>query len=47
MKTKLLTTLLICFLVNLFTAQTLVKPADINISAIATHLKGKGYEILE
>ncbi|EJL73786.1 hypothetical protein [Chryseobacterium populi] len=47
MKTKLVTTLLICFLVNLFTAQTLVKPADISISAIATHLKSKGYEILE
>ncbi|WP_370896766.1 hypothetical protein [Chryseobacterium gossypii] len=47
MKTKLLTTLLICFFVNLFTAQTLVKPADIKMSSIAEFLKGKGYTILE
>jgi len=47
MKTKLFTTLLICFFVNLFTAQTLVKPADIKMSSIAEFLKGKGYTILE
>jgi hypothetical protein len=47
MKTKLITTLLICFFVNLFTAQTLVKPADIKMSSIADFLKKKGYTILD
>ena len=47
MKTKFLILLLVGFFANLWTAQTLVKPADIKISAIASYLKGKGYTILE
>ncbi|SDQ45703.1 hypothetical protein SAMN05421664_1673 [Chryseobacterium soldanellicola] len=47
MKTKLLTSLLICFFATLFTAQTLVKPADYKLSSTAVLLKGKGYDILE
>jgi len=47
MKIKLLTTLLICLFANLFTAQTLVKPADFKMSTTATLLKSKGYDILE
>lgn len=47
MRAKILTVLLISFLANFFTAQTLVKPADFKISAVGTFLKSKGYEILE
>lgn len=47
MKTRFLILLLVGFFANLWTAQTLVKPADIKISAITSYLKGKGYTILE
>ncbi|WP_261510453.1 hypothetical protein [Chryseobacterium paludis] len=47
MRTKLLTVLLISFFTGLFTAQTLVKPADFKISSLGTFLKSKGYEVLE
>lgn len=47
MKIKLLTTLLICLFANLFTAQTLVKPADFKTSTTAILLKSKGYDVLE
>jgi hypothetical protein len=47
MKTRFLILLMVGFFANLWTAQTLVKPADFKLSAIASYLKGKGYTILE
>lgn len=47
MKTRFLILLLVGFFANLWTAQTLVKPADTSLSAISSYLKGKGYTILE
>jgi hypothetical protein len=47
MKTKLITTFLICFFANLFIAQTVVKPADIKMPSVAAFLKSKGYDIAE
>ena len=47
MKTKLLTAFLICLFANLFTAQTLVKPAEFKLSSTAALLKTKGYDVLE
>lgn len=47
MKTRFLILLLVVFFANLWTAQTLVKPAEFKFSDIASYLKGKGYTVLE
>ncbi|GAB0155881.1 hypothetical protein CHRYSEOSP005_11430 [Chryseobacterium sp. Alg-005] len=47
MKTKFLILLMIGFFANLWTAQTLVKPADFKLSGVTSYLKGKGYTIVE
>ena len=47
MKTKLLTVLLICFLANLISAQTMIKTADFTMEKAAAILKNKGYTIVE
>lgn len=47
MKTKLMTALMICFLANLFTAQTMIKTADFTMEKAAAILKNKGYTIEE
>lgn len=47
MKTKFLILLMVGFFANLWTAQTLVKPADFKLSGITSYLKGKGYTIVE
>lgn len=45
MKARFLVLLLVGFFTNLWTAQTLVKPADFKLSGVTSHLKGKGYII--
>ncbi|MCU7614575.1 hypothetical protein N0B16_09025 [Chryseobacterium sp. GMJ5] len=44
---KICIIILLCIFTCSFNAQTLVKPADFKVSGLATHLKNKGYEILE
>ncbi len=47
MKARIFTFLMICFIANFFTAQTLVKPADFNIKDIASYLKTQNFVIDE